>query len=162
MAAALSVISVAARANAPFLSYICSKPTLSKITGSQSLDETGLLSIAYSLILQLLRFRPENDGFEYNKTRLNRLSEDTSSWAAALDLLRVLLEYTPAVRYCIIHGLDGNKAMNDDYIRRDLLNVLFSHSCWSKKPFSILFTTSGQAQVLHDVIRQQHRPRILW
>ena len=155
MAAALSVISFAARANAPFLSYICRKPSQVELTGSQSSEDADLLSIVYSLILQLLRFRPQKDGFKFNLEKLTRLSENISSWNVALDLLRGLLDYTPVVRYCIIHGLNELET-RDGHIRcNDLLEVLFSYCDRPDNPFSILFTTSGQSQVLRGVIDQE-------
>lgn len=157
IAAALSVISIAARTNAPFLSYICRKPRQVELTHSQSPDDAGLLSIVYSLILQLFRFRSQEDSFKCNRNQLARLSGDISSWREALDLLDNLLEHTIIVRYCIIHGLNELEIKEGGIKCNNLLKVLFSHCDRPDNPFSMLFTTSGQSRVLYSVIDRKDR-----
>ena len=156
---ALNIISLAARAKAPFLSYICRKPRQVELTDSQTPENAGLLSMIYSLILQLLRFRPPDDEFKFDRIMLTRLNEKMSSWDVALRLLTDLLEHTTMVRYCIIHGLNELET-TDGVIRcHEFLKVLFAHSLRQpENPFSLLFTTSGQSRVLYDVI--DHRDRI--
>ena len=81
-------------------------PTSFRIASSLSVQEAGLLSMAYSFILQLLQFRPQNDGFRVDPAMLNGLGESMESWSVALALLSTLLKHTPMVRYCIVHGLN--------------------------------------------------------
>lgn len=157
MATSLSVISIAAKANAPFLSDICRKPRQVELTDSQSSETAGLLSAVYSLIFQLLRFRPRDDGFKFDGALLTKLSGDVSTWCVALDLLSALLEHTTVVRYCIIHGLNELKTGDGAIKCNELLKVLFSHSQRPENPFSMLFTTSGQSRVLYGVIDQKDR-----
>lgn len=156
-ATALSIISIAARANCPFLSYICRKPRHYELTDSQTPETAGLLSMVYSLILQLLRFRPRDDGFKFDQGMLSRLSGDTSSWDVALALLSILLEHTVVVRYCIIHGLNELETGDGAVKCKDLLMALFSHSHRPENPLSMLFTTSGQSRALYEVIDQRDR-----
>lgn len=157
LVAALSIISIAARANAPFLSYICRKPRQVELTDSQSSENAGLLSLVNSLILQLLRFRPREDRFRFDRGMLSRLGGDISSWYLALDLLSVLLEHTAIVRYCIIHGMNEFESGDGAIKCNDLLKVLFSHSHRPENPLSILFTTSGQSRALYGAINQNDR-----
>lgn len=157
--AALGIISIAARANAPFISYICRKPNAAQIPRSQSVEEAGMLSMVYSLILQLLRFRPQDDGFEVDPSVLSRLSEGMGSWKVALDLLISLLEHTLVVRYCIIHGLNDLETGLGQEGCKEFLEVLFSQPFRPNSPLSFLFTTSGQSRVLFDVIAWEDRAR---
>lgn len=156
-AAALSIISIAARANAPFLSYICRKPRQFELVDSQTPENAGLLSMVYSLILQLLRFRPRDDEFRFDLSMLSKLSGDMSSWDVALGLFSSLLEHTVVVHYCIIHGLNELETGDGAVKCKDLLMVLFSHSHRPESPFSMLFTTSGQSRALYGVIEQRDR-----
>lgn len=155
MNSVLSVVSGLARANAPFLSYICSKPSQAGLTDSQSAKDAGVLSIAHSLILQLLRFRPQEDEFNFDRNELTKLSGDISSWTTVAFLFYVLLQHTP-VRYCIIHGI--NVLEEEDGIDKcnHLLTALLAHSR-PENPLSILFTTSGPSTVLYDIMDDDER-----
>ncbi|KAF2109458.1 hypothetical protein BDV96DRAFT_236597 [Lophiotrema nucula] len=156
-AATLSVISVAAKSGAPFISYICTKPRPVQISRSQTPETAGLLSVVYSLIFQLLQFRPQHDGFALNPGVPESLDESVKSWDTALRMLTSLLENTKAVRYCIIHGLSLLESSASMKLCKELLSVLISHSSVSKVPFSILFTTSGQSRALAESTSREER-----
>lgn len=156
-ATALGVILTAARANAPFLSYICTKPPRANIAASLSVKEAGLSSMVYSLILQLLRFRPEKDGFKVDAAVLNGLGEGMDSWKDAVGLLRLLLEHTPVVRYCVIHGLNELEGSGNEERCKEFLEVLELASLRPNDPLSVLFTTSGQSRVLGDATTRDER-----
>jgi len=155
--AALGVIWVAARANAPFISYICMKPRRADILTSQSVEGAGMLSMAYSLILQLLRFRPEDDGFKANPGLIQGLKGSMDCWERALGLLGLLLEQTPVVRYCVIHGLNELESGDGAERCKEFLGILGSAGLRPGAPLSILLTTSGQSKVLASATTREER-----
>lgn len=157
MSAVLSVISLAVQANAPFISYICQRPYRTLINVSQDSENAGVLSVVYSLILQLLHFRPPGDKVKFDRDMLAKLRGNMLGWNKVLELLRGLLEHTPAVRYCIIHGLNELENGEGAVKCKDLLNVLFANAHRPESPFSMLFTTSGASEMLNSVIDYKDR-----
>ncbi len=155
--AALNIISIVAKANAPFLSYICKTPRQAELVDTQTRVNAGLVSMVYSLISQLLRFRPPDDGFRFDQSMLSRLSGDISCWNVALGLLSALLEHTPITRYCIIHGLNELETGEGAVKCEEFLRVLLSHSNRHGSRFSIIFTTSGLSRALYGVMDQKDR-----
>ena len=149
---AVRVTFIAATANAPFISYICEVPNSTEISQTSSTAKLGLLSMIYSLIRQLLRFRPTSDAFSIKTATLDMLDGGVENWNVALETLESLLQHTPVLRYCIIHGLNDLEIDNGDQSCKEFLKVLCSHCAKSSSPFSLLFTTSGQSRVLYDVI----------
>ena len=149
---AVGVIFIAATANAPFISYICEAPDPANIPQTTTMARLGLLSMVYSLIRQLLRFRPADDTFSTKAATLDMLDGGVENWNVALETLKELLQHTPVLRYCIIHGLNDLEIDDGHQYCKDVLEVLCSHCAKSSSPFSLLFTTSGQSRVLYDVI----------
>jgi hypothetical protein len=155
--AALGVIGIAMAVDAPFVSYICQQPDEDAIDESLSPQRAGLLSLVYSLIQQLLKFQPQDDGFHVDQEFLDRLDGVESSWKSALTLLRSLLKYTSILRYVIIDGinrLEGGDATADCM---ELLELLFECSGDPSFPTSFLFTTAGRSEVLFEVMGFEER-----
>ncbi|KAJ4287701.1 hypothetical protein N0V90_012404 [Kalmusia sp. IMI 367209] len=149
-ATALGVISVAAKANAPFVSYICRKLHVADVPAGQTQEGSGLLSLVYCVALQLLRFRPRNDGFCILPALVEQLGETMESWDKALELLRLLLEGTPVLRYCIIHGLNSLENGSDGGKCAEVLQVLRAAAGRQDSPLNVLLTTSGHSRVLSE------------
>lgn len=157
--AALGVIQTAARANAPFISYICKKPQTSNAHPFKSAEEAGCFALTYSLTSQLLQFRLENDDFQFDsKTYEQVLGQQ--NWDAGLLLLRSLLETTPVVRFIVLHGL--NSLETDDTgekLCNSFLQMIYEFAHNTGRPLRVLFTTSGQSVVLHDHVSMEDRVR---
>ena len=153
--AAVSVIYVAATANAPFISHVCGTPNSAEIPQTSSVAKVGLLSLVYSLIRRLSRFRPPNDAFSVDASTMEELRGEDSDWPAALGLLDKLLQHTFVLQHCIIHGLNDLESEDGEGFCRDFLNILLSRRTISHSPFSLLFTTSGQSRVLGDMISSE-------
>ena len=154
---ALGIIWVAARANAPFISYICTKPRRADIATSQSVEGAGLLSMAYSLILQLLRYRLEDDEFKADPDLIQGLGGSMGSWERALRLLSSLLDKTPILRYCIIHGLNELESGDSAERCKEFLSILRLAGFRQGAPLSVLLTTSGQSRVLASATTREER-----
>lgn len=155
--AALNMIYIVAKADAPFLSFICRLPRQSELTDTQTPVGAGLLSVVYGLILQLLRFKPPEDGFRFDRGTFSTLSGDMGCWDTALDLLDSLLEHTPVISHCIIHGLNELE-MGEGTVRcQELSKILLGHSSRPRILFSILFTSSGHSRALTSVLGEKDR-----
>jgi hypothetical protein len=155
--AVLGVISIAAQAEAPFLSYICSQPDEDQIHKSLSPPRAGLLSMVYCLIRQLLRFQPIGDGFRMEKSELDKLNGDVDSWKPALEVLDDLLVHTPLVRYVIIEGFEQLETGDGESTCLELLQILLRHTQDPQNPTSFLFTTSGSSETLFAVMESYER-----
>ncbi|KAF2730212.1 hypothetical protein EJ04DRAFT_500915 [Polyplosphaeria fusca] len=158
-AAALGVISVAARLGAPFVSYIGKRPHPNDSRPSQTLEETGLLSLVYCLILQLLRYRPLNDTFRLDAAVMENFDEYILKWDNALELLAKLLEHTPVLRYVVLHGLNGLEGGGAGERCKRLLDVLHTRTLRQDEPFGILYTTAGPSTTLAAVTEMRERAR---
>lgn len=156
-ATALGVILVAARARVPFISYLCRKPEIFETPEGQTQDGAGILSLTYGLIVQLLQFKVQEDGFRVDPAILEELSETMQGWKRAVQLLRLLLEKTPVLRYCITHGLDELEFGEDEAKCKEIVSLLRAISDRQNAPFSTLFTTSGPSMVLGMAIKLEEQ-----
>jgi hypothetical protein len=156
--AALGVIWTAIQAKAQFVSYICQRPRFG--VGSQfrtAGDRVGVLAMVFSLIRQLLQFQPPEDKVLIPKDMIDTLTEPIDqSWSAAMGVLRILLEHTPALRYVMISGVNlfegGAREMC-----QELVDVLFAHVQTVDWPVRVLFTTSGQSRVLGQSVPRESK-----
>ncbi|KAF2654294.1 hypothetical protein K491DRAFT_679769 [Lophiostoma macrostomum CBS 122681] len=156
-ATALGMISITARSKAPFISYVCRKPRYNEIPETQEPERAGVCSAVYSLLLQLFKFRPQPDEFYTTQEELSEIIGPTYSFTAALQLLKSLLQNTPTLRYCIIHGLNDLETGDGLNDCKAVVEVLFSHARRAKHPFSILFTTAGQSRALYALMDRNDR-----
>ncbi|RAL09609.1 uncharacterized protein BO97DRAFT_445307 [Aspergillus homomorphus CBS 101889] len=147
--AAIKVIQVAIRAKGPFISHVGRRPHPSEIAAgfSGTPGEAGLLAMVYSLILQLLQFRPEEDAVQLPLDMLVAMSEcreDGAGWRAALEVFRMLLAGTPVLGYCIVSGLVEMEADAEERCRA-FLDVLLGHAPLGLR---VLLATSGRSALL--------------
>jgi hypothetical protein len=156
--AALGVIWTAIQAKAQFISYICQRPRLGAGPQFQTAeDKVGVLAIVYSLICQLLQFQPPDDKVLVPKDLIDKLTAPIDeSWSAAMTILRILLEHTPSLRYCIISDLNLFEGGARDMCQ-ELVNVLFADATNVDWPLRVLFTTSGQSRVLGQRVPRESK-----
>ena len=180
---ALLVVASAIDAGTPSLSHFCEPRT--NVVDVEDLEltseEAGLLSVLYSFIRQLLQFSAPTKSFEsdrantqavLNHTRFdfNKLGQNRQCWPKALDVLRSLLDATPGLRLCVLHGLNDLENLAGYSWCHDLLELLAEYQAQASSTtrFHILLTTSGQSRVLGEAVdgldryqirRPSRRPR---
>lgn len=149
---AMRFVQILKQAEAPFISCFCTMPMKSMIPEFQGTSrEAGILAMVYSLILQLLQFRPP--GFEQTQlyeNELMELDEDMRHWDTALKIFATLLDSAPNPLYCNISGLIDLEYDTDKC--REFLDVLFSRT--QAVPRQIFLTTSGQSRLLPNYIER--------
>lgn len=157
-AAALGVVASAIGGEVPFISHFCERPQRASIPLTLSVERAGLIGMLYSLIRQLLQFNIEDTDIDLSELRFSKLNGDEHSWPGALEVFADLLQRTPYLPYCIIHGLnDLEWASGEDWCHK-FLDVLFERQMKPAPEFNLLFTTSGQSMTLSKRVpwKNQH------
>lgn len=149
-AAALNVVFAAWRVSAPILSHFCLRPR-SSVEGLTS-EQSGMIGLLYSLVLQLLQFKVEDDDLDLSFDDLENLDGRSENFQKGLDVLHRLLVCTPHIRYCVIHDLNTLEWGGGSEWCHDFLDVLFRAQAQCQGSFKILLTTSGSSRVLAERI----------
>lgn len=102
-----------------------------------------MIGRVYSLISQLLQFSIEETNLDPSPERLAKLDGSMESWDGSLDLLEDLLERTPLLSYCVIHGLNDLDWAAGVEACAEVLDVLLRHQERADSVFNILLTTAG-------------------
>ncbi|PGH10471.1 hypothetical protein AJ80_07514 [Polytolypa hystricis UAMH7299] len=118
-------------------------------------EEAGLTAMIYSLICQLTRFRPTDDGAQLNSDTLEKLDGERVSADAGLRLLKDLLENTPLLRYCVISELSDLETDAGKGLCGKFLDMFFAHIQNPDRPVRLLFTTPGHSRVLDQFVKQE-------
>ena len=110
-------------------------------------EEAGLISLVYSLIIQLLELMPpmiNADDVPLNLGRLSKLDGTMDTWYEGLDLLEDLLQHNPwPLLLCVIDGLTRLDFGSGTPRCEELIDLLLKHLETSDKVFKILLTSSG-------------------
>lgn len=156
-AAARGVVASAWQAEASMLSHFCQRPSRNIISATMTVEEAGLLGLVYSFIRQLLQFKVPDTSVDLSEERFKRLDGEQQSWAESLMIFRELLNQTPSIRYCVVHGLNDLEWSNGAEWCDDMLDVLFDYQEKAELTFHILLTTSGQSKVLPKRVHLRDR-----
>lgn len=95
--AAIRFVQMLIEARALFISCICWRPNKSEIPNFEGTEgEAGILAMVYSLILQLLKFKPPGrEQIELNENDITTLDGNITHWKTALGIFATLLKGTP-------------------------------------------------------------------
>jgi hypothetical protein len=156
-AAAMTAVAAAWQSSLPIISHFCERPRPSRNPGDRSAEQTGLIGLVYSLIVQLLQFEFDGDLFNITDEEANALDGSTGSWSTSLSVMTRLLETTPHLSLCVIHGLNDLAWAGGADWCHSLLQRLFDHQKKLAGRFKILLTTSGQSRVLPDYVSPKDR-----
>ncbi|KAK5630512.1 hypothetical protein RRF57_006227 [Xylaria bambusicola] len=147
-AAALAVVTAAWQAETPLISHFCQRPRPREVRSGMSIVQVGLVGMVYSLIHQLLQFGSEEEILPISEEKMTSLDGSNNSWEASLEVLRVLLDHTPVLMYCVIDGLNDLEWGDTGKGCPQVLDVLFARQRKTGTVFNILLTTAGQSRVL--------------
>lgn len=151
-AAAVIAAIAAWESRLPVISHFCDLPHSADVPEGSTVEETGLIGLVYSLVVQLLKFNVRDDMFKVSKEQMTKLDGSHGSWQHALLLLKDLLRTTPQLQRCVIDGLNDLCFSDGEKWCSELLETLFDHQRASEKNFKILLTTVGQSRVLPDFV----------
>ncbi|PGH13407.1 hypothetical protein AJ79_03686 [Helicocarpus griseus UAMH5409] len=108
--------------------------------------------MVYSLICQLLRLMPPEDMRVLCPEMKNKLTTlNIENWKTALDLLKSLLESTPSLQYCVIHGVNTLESGTGDMLK-EFLQIILAHVKNSSTPLRLLLATSGHSRTLDSLV----------
>lgn len=153
---------LARKSKVPVISHFCSSP--SQPADGTSAVEHGLVSLAYSLIRQLIDCLPPVLGccasYDLGTDRFRLLDGTLASWKEVLSLIDILLDYAPPLLFCVVDGLDALRDPSTSLYIQSLLRVFLVHvgrqSALLENPLlhKVLFTVSGPATWLEEVISE--------
>lgn len=154
-AAAMNVILAAWSVHSPIISHFCERPH----RGANGLtsEQSGMIGLVYSLIIQLLQFEVEDDHLDLHQGDVARLDGSSTSFSEGLKMLYQLFLCTPDVRFCVIDTLNALEWGGGSEWCHDFLDVLFRAQAKCERSFRILLTTSGSSRVLAERIPARSR-----
>lgn len=156
-ATALAVVAAAWQAETPIISHFCKRLQQEKVREGMTIEQAGMVGLVYSLIHQLLQFSQAEDQLDISEESLAALNGSNESWVESLNVLRALLDCTPARMYCVIDGLNDLEWREGREPCQQLLDVLFTRQQREGTVFNILLTTEGQSRVLPTCVKLEDR-----
>jgi hypothetical protein len=156
-AAAMTAVVAAWQSHEPIISHFCRRPKNNEVARSCNPDETGLIGLVYSLIVQLLQFHVQDDAFEASEGQIAALDGSEESWDVALRTFSDLLQATPQLSICVIDNLNVLALWAGIQWCREFLDVLFDHQQTCGHAFRILLTTTGNSRVIPEYFERDER-----
>lgn len=151
------VVSVS-QANIPVISYFCELPRpLTKLPSGMTAEMSGLISLTYALIRQLIELLPSFASYpkDLGAHRFLKLDGSVESYNEATNVLGELLDLSPPIVFCVIDSfevLDDRSTMSH---MTAFVNTLRGHKSYrgplstgSNRVLKILFTTAGRSRAL--------------
>ncbi|KAH0563423.1 hypothetical protein GP486_002013 [Trichoglossum hirsutum] len=152
-----SLITAASASKTPILFHFC-EPVESDIAEGLSLEEAGAVSLAYSLIRQLIALLEPDIcvDIDFSDSRFLPLETPCDSWNEALSLLDDLFGLAPGVLLCVVDGIDYLDYGRGEAKCADFFALVRKRELSSKESGSVLktlFTTTGHSRALDDGLR---------
>ena len=154
--AAAGIISILSQAEPQLIFHFCSLPTIEK--PEMSKEESGLVSLLYSLITQLIfSLKPQFEStIDLNHDRFANLDGTMTTWAAALRLFEDLVSLSAPYIICIIDGIEWMDYRRGSARCVELLAALRKIMTGKEnRVFKILFTTAGTSKTLMDTLSSE-------
>jgi hypothetical protein len=150
-----SLISAASASKAPILYYFCEPIQKRDIPAGFTMEEIGMVSLAFSLIRQLVSLlEPDiTTHVDFDSDRFLSLEKPLDKWKDALVLLEDLFVLSPGVLLCVIDGIDALDYGSGQSKCGDMLALLKRWELLSTKQglvFKTLFTSAGYSRTLDD------------
>ncbi|KAF2444042.1 hypothetical protein P171DRAFT_494171, partial [Karstenula rhodostoma CBS 690.94] len=149
-AAAMNVVLAAWSVHSPIISHFCERPYHS--AEGLTCEQSGMIGLVYSLIMQLLQFEVEDDQLDLDLDDVARLNGSSASFSEGLRILYRLFVCTSDIRFCVIHNLNAFEWGGGGEWCHDFLDVLSRAQANCRGSFKILLTTSGNSRVLAERI----------
>ncbi|KAL9090668.1 MAG: hypothetical protein Q9165_005156 [Trypethelium subeluteriae] len=156
-AAALSTLAAALQAETPIISHFCQRPRRDQTRGSMTIEQVGMIGLAYSLIYQLLQFNNEEEELDLKEEDIAALDGTDTSWDSSLRVLRVLLDCAPALMFCVIDGLNDLAWTDGGDWCGQFLGILVARQRKEGTVFNVLLTTTGQSRTLNSHVQSKDR-----
>ncbi|KAE8144718.1 hypothetical protein BDV25DRAFT_87395 [Aspergillus avenaceus] len=159
----------ARKARLPVISHFCSLPATER--SDMTLFEQGLISLAYSLMRQLIDYLPPvlegHAACNLNTERFSPLNGTMTSWKEVLSMIDILLHLAPPLVVCVIDGLDVLEHSSTDEHIRSLVRTLLTHTRHQASPMpdggqgqdvllKVLFTVAGRPRSLVETLSENH------
>lgn len=159
------------RSKVPAVSHFCTLPC--RTTEGMSAREQGIISLAYSVIRQLIdQLPPILDccvSCDLSAERFNLLNGHLTSWKEVLSLIDILLHYAPPLLVLVIDGLDVLQGPSTSAHIQSLIRVFVTHMRHHSVPmpdgsksrpvlFKALLTVAGRLDALEAALAEDPLP----
>lgn len=156
-AGAMTAVVAAWQSPKPIISHFCERARLNDRTRDGGHAKLGLIGLVYSLIVQLLQFRVQDDAFKVSKGQMEALNGSDDSWKEALRTFSDLLQATPQLSICVIDDLNVLALSAGMRWCTEFLDVLFEHQQTCGHAFRILLTTTGNSKIIPEYFERDER-----
>ena len=153
---AAGIISILSQAEPQLIFHFCSLPSVEKPGISK--EESGLLSLLYSLITQLIfSLKPQFESdIDLNHDRFGNLDGTMTNWPAALKLFEDLVSLSAPYIICVIDGIEWTDYRRGSVRCAELLATLCKiMKGRENRVFKVFFTTAGTSGTLKDTLNSE-------
>lgn len=148
----------ASQADIPVISYFCELPrSLTKLPNGMTAEMSGLISLTYALIRQLIELLPSFISYteDLGAQRFAKLDGSVGSYDQAILLLGELLDHSPPMLFCVVDALETLDDRSTTSHLTAFVNTLRGHKAYtgplstgSDRVLKILLTTAGRSRTL--------------
>ena len=145
-------------AKVPTISYFCELPRgLAKLEPGVTEEMSGLISLTYALIRQLIELLPSFISYtkKLGAHRFEKLDGSVESYNEAIILLKELLDIAPPMLLCVVDGLESLDDRSTTSHITAFVNAFRDHQSYkgllsssSARVLKVLFTTTGISTTL--------------